>query len=494
MRSADPFDLFWAHVERTPHRPAIEQQARTVTYGELGRCVQRLAGAIRPEPTDRPPVVMIHLPKCPEAYAAMFATLMAGGCYAPQNLDAPPHRLRSVRQRLEPDVIVTSKTLVGPHEGLDDVGNATVILIEDLPDRGLAEPYPPGELAYVMFTSGSTGVPKGVMIRRSALAAYTEWAVSALAIQPEDRCPQHPNLGFDLSVIDIYATLCGGATLLPLTGMRDRLAPALAIGELGLTVWVSVPSVIDLMRRARHIRPAHLASLRQMFFCGEALLPAHLECLFDARPDIAIINAYGPTEATVSCTENQLDATNHAQACDATVAIGEAIPGMRIALMSEGRPAEAGEIVIFGPQLAAGYWRDPIQTQAVFRGEGAERGYYTGDWAERRGEQLFYRHRIDRQVKVRGHRLELGEVDAALREIGVLAACTVLIDGAVTSFVESPGKIDPHALQRAVAERLPRYAVPSAIHPVVALPRGLNDKIETRALIERLRHGQLERS
>ena len=422
----------------------------------------------------------------------MFASLMVGGVYAPTNITAPAQRQRLVLNAFEPEAIVTN----GKH--LETLGieadDPRLILIDSLPSEPAKSAAEPHDLAYVMFTSGSTGIPKGVMVPRQGLAHYVRWALDAMQISKQDRWSQHPNIGFDLSVLDIYGALCGGATLYPLVSRTDRLMPGKAIERHGLTIWNSVPSVIDLINRAGHMTADHLASLRMITFCGEPLLESHLDAIFQARPDIPVHNTYGPTEATVSFTLIRLGTPGYRDACRNSVALGDPIPGMQLDLVG-GPTEDEGEIIISGPQVARGYWRDEEQTRVVFgpmQLDGEERfAYRTGDWAVKEGQHLYFVTRIDRQVKIHGNRVELGDIDAAMRACGAAVSYTVLSEGALHSFIEAPADTDISALMRAIAGVLPHYAIPAAIHPIDHMPRNANDKIDAKALQDLLISGRL---
>lgn len=491
--SSDPLFLFLDRAARQPERPAVQDAGGTISYKEFGAIVRRIAGSLAATGIDAPKVALA-LPKGRLAYAAMFATMMVGGVYAPLNMDDPVDRRAKVLSGFDPDVILASGPALTDFAALERLGDARRAIVLDAEGAAvpLDSPRPAHRLAYVIFTSGSTGAPKGVMISRQALAHYIGWALDALAIAPDDRVSQHPNIGFDLSVIEIYGALCGGACLVALTSAKDKLLPAEAIHARAITVWVSVPSVIDLMRRAGHMDAVRLGSLRLLFFCGEPLLPIHLESIFSALPDVRVINAYGPTEATVSCTARELTGATFRAACRNSVAFGEAIPGMMIDLAgADGGEtgAESGELILSGPQLADGYWNDPVRTTAVFRERNGTRWYHTGDHACRIGMEWFFENRIDRQVKVRGHRFELGEIDDALRNVGALVAYTVLHKegrGEIVSFIEAPPDFSHDQALGALRTRLPDYAIPARIIQLDQLPRNSNDKIDHNALLNRL--------
>ena len=491
----DIVELFLARAAGQPDRPAVVQGGRSVSYGALEASVRRLAGSLAtagagsPATEAEPPRVLVHLPPGAEAYAAMLATAMAGGYYAPNNLAAPLERQRMVAQRFAPNVVITSPELAPTIR--DSAGAARLLDPGDLSAPPLAAPRPPHDLLYVMFTSGSTGVPKGVMVGREAVCHYTDWVLDTTKVTPEDRWSQHPNLAFDISGTDIYGALCGGAALYPLAGQADRLMPFRFARANRLTIWNSVPSVVDTMTKLNLVTPETLASLRMMIFCGEPLLPAHLEALFAARPELPVYNTYGPTEATIACSYVALRSDSYQAASRFSVSIGEPMPGMGLHLVG-GAHGDEGEIAITGPQLARGYWQDPETTAGVFRPialDGREvPAYFTGDWAERIDGHIYFQHRIDHQVKIRGYRLELGEVNAAIRKAGIPAAHTALVEGELHAFLQADqGAVDLGALHGTLKSLLSDYALPRHYHFVEDFPRNANDKVDLRALAESLR-------
>lgn len=506
----DIVDMFDAQASRSATRDAVLQDNGSTTYRQLNVLARQIFSNVR---ELRQPRALIYLAQSPEAYASMLGVLMAGGYYCPVNLAHPVDRQKQVIQLFDPDVILTNSAniqsvqhilseldnepRVNSHEAIDGFedtlrpGRRAVLNIDSLAPTPLMLPPVSSvhELAYVMFTSGSTGQPKGVMIRRRAVSEFINWAVEAFHPAPGDRWGQFSNIAFDLSVMDMYTALAGGAALVPITSTRDRLMPAAVIQRHQLTVWHSVPSVIDLIIQAKHTTPEMLHSLRLVSLCGEPLRPHHLEALFGANSNVTVFNTYGPTEGTVFCTYLPLRVSNYAEACRASVAIGRSIPGWDIHLVGEPGASE-GEIAISGDYIGAGYWRNPSQTDSAYRtlvvdGE-PRRAYYTGDWAERHGQHLFFVRRIDRQVKVRGNRVELAEVDFFIREFGVTNCFSIIYQGNIYSFLELPAPIDEDALRNYLATKLPPYALPSRFAYKSRLPRNHNDKIDANELQQSL--------
>jgi D-alanine--poly(phosphoribitol) ligase subunit 1 len=433
---------------------------------------------------------MVALPQGVDAYAAMLAVGLAGGYYVPVNISAPAEKLRLIIRVASPDLILVDDA---PSEMLlnvirEEVPGAAVLntgsLREAAPFKGSGKRH---EIAYIMFTSGSTGIPKGVVIPRSALNHYITWATDALDLGQDDRVSQHPNIGFDVSVLEIYGALCSGATLCPVVESSDRLMPARFIFDLNITVWVSVPSVVSLMMYAKQVRASRLRSVRLFLFCGEPLLRQHLDAIFNARPDTTVLNTYGPTESTVSVTCLSLRANSYAAACASSVALGNPISGVGLHLVG-GRHPDEGEIVLTGKQLALGYWNDAERTAEKFRSIDVSglpvRGYFTGDWAERQGGLLFFRERIDFQIKLHGYRIELDEVAAAIRTCGWPMVCVFRHGDSLVAVVEAQDgvRFDAASLRAEVAKRIESYAVPAEIRAMPRMPRNVNDKLDRDAV------------
>ena len=481
-RAGEPVDLFLRQVCNRGERPAVVVGGRIVTYAELGDRARQFAACFSERASPR---VLIAVPAGVDAYAAMLGAGLAGGWYTPLNPDAPVAKLKTVAALMQPDMIVASPGLV---EVLHEAAPRAVVveaaaLAGARPFQGAGSRH---ETAYVIFTSGSTGTPKGVVVTRRGLGHFVGWLRESGTIVPDDRVSQHANIAFDLSVLDIYGALCCGAVLYPLVFNSDRILPARMIRRERITVWSSVPSVINLMQTAEELTADNLGSVRIFNFCGEPLLPGHVQALHAASPGAVVQNTYGPTEATVSMTALRLEAGDTAGTRGTSVAIGQPIRGMALHLVGGPSPNE-GEIVITGPQVAAGYWQDEGRTAKAFRmvntESGPERGYYTGDWAQRRDGQIYFKDRIDFQVKVRGFRIELDEVAAAVRASGWPVVCVFKWKETLACVIEAVnrGEFDVELLRSDLATRIESYAIPSVIRMIDTMPRNENDKLDRRA-------------
>lgn len=482
----DIVHAFLSRVRAHPALPAVAHNGVSTSYEELDVLARRIAGAVRQVTSTPGPRVLLALPPSASAYAAMIGTLHAGGTFCPVNIDGPETRNAIITRSFSPDVILFEGT---PSSFLDDSPATTPRVDVSRPGNhhfdSPASEY--SEIAYVVFTSGSTGQPKGVKIGRTGFSHFLAIARTCFNLTPGERWGQFSNLGYDLAVMDVFLAVTEGGTLVPLVSPKDRLMPAAAIKEKQIAIWQSVPSLIELMIQARQVSSDFLASLRVMSFCGEPLLPRQLDALFLARPELQVLNTYGATETTGFNTINRLTAANYRDSCEApTVALGEDVPGWNLSLRG-GDSSDEGEIVVSSDYLALGYWGDEDRTRGAFRqlrckGAREGRSYFTGDWGVRKSSRLYFACRIDRQIKIRGERIELDEVDYLLRETGFPAAYTIHKGDDLHSFVESADPVDEERVRAHLAKRLPFHSVPKTVRALPALPRNPNGKIDREAL------------
>ena len=487
----DVLDAFRARVRDRATVCAVETTEGTHSYEALEALALSFAGTIEHLTDEACPRVLIALPPSARAYAAMLGTLMAGGTSCPVDLTVPDARNAVIAGTFAPDVVF--------FEGRPPVFFSTLpVTIPRADARRLLAPSTRtratdrSEVAYVIFTSGSTGHPKGVKIARRGFSHFLSVCPGYFATDAGEKWGQFSSLAHDLGVMDVFMALTQHATLVPLSEAERKLRPAKAIRDRRIGIWQSVPSAIDLMIQGNQLNTSNLASLRLVSLCGEPLRRDHLQALFSARSDLVVLNTYGATETTGFNTVNRLTADNYPSSCALTsVAIGHMVPGWTIQLRA-GDSEDEGEIVVVGNHLSAGYWRDEEGTRAAFRevnsdGSRAERCYLTGDWGVRRDGQLYCSGRIDRQVKIRGERIELEEIDGLLRSAGFRAAYTVCQDKELHSFVETTDTVDQERVRAHLQQHLPFHAVPRVVHALASLPRTPSGKVDRRALLEELK-------
>ncbi|MFE0427095.1 amino acid adenylation domain-containing protein [Streptomyces sp. NPDC058953] len=476
-------------ARRAPGDPAVAGPDGELTYGELDRAADRLAARLRADGVGRGDRVVIGLDKSVAAVVVMQAVLRLSAVYVPVDAANPPLRTALIARGCGAALLVTDPARAAV---LKDAGPGTPpvhTLDPDPPEgqvaeSGVPEPARPDDLAYILYTSGSTGEPKGVCVTHRNALAFIRWAAAELGAGRRDRFANHAPFAFDLSVLDLYVAF--------LTGASVRLVPAelaYAPGQLTaflteerITVWYSVPSVLVLMIRDGGLcdtpRPP---ALRAVLFAGEPFPAAPLARLFGRWPGIRFLNLYGPTETNV-CTFHEVTADD----IGGPVPIGRACSGNEVwAVRPDGRragPLEEGELVVAGPTVMAGYWGRP-----------AHRGpYRTGDLVRVGADGAFdYRGRLDRMVKIRGRRVELGEIEAALARHPAVNEAAVLVEGEgtaarIVAVVVPDGTAPPGllAVKRHCAGLLPRYMIPDAVVAVPELPRTRNGKTD-RALLSR---------
>ncbi len=372
------------------------------------------------------------------------------------------------------------------------------------PSRLWQEPATaPDAIAYLLFTSGSTGIPKGVMVSHRNVRSYLNYMLNRYEINENDRVSQMFDLTFDLSVFDMFMAWERGAYVC-CPSQKTLIKPGKFVRDMALTVWFSVPSTVAFMKQFGMLKPGQYESLRLSLFCGEPLPVSSATAWMEAAPNSILENLYGPTELTISCTYYRWDRVHSPSESEMEIVpIGYPHPDMHVLVvdpnMKEVAPGETGELLMNGPQMSLGYWRDPEKTKSAFVVPPGQKNVYyrTGDRVRRPiGKQpLTHLGRTDFQVKVLGHRVELGEVEAVIRRAsgldGVIAVgwpVTPSCCGGIEVFLE--GKVaNKDDLRIAVSSSLPEYMVPRRFHMMERLPRNVNDKFDRKAMLKLLEEG-----
>lgn len=511
---------FLHSVERWPDRPALEYDGAILTYAELFERAAAVAAALaQAEPEPRLACVFAH--RSITAYVGVLGALLSGKGYVPLNHAFPPLRTRTMLVRSGARALVADAAST---DQLDTVLEGVDPLTIILPDRDdvaqLREKWPqhdvlgardllpgqpgvsevgPGDIAYLLFTSGSTGEPKGVGVTHANVRHFIQTVSERYAIDESDRLTQTFDLTFDPSVFDMFVAWGRGACLCAMP-QHAFLRPDRYLERARPTVWFGVPSLALLMRRLGLLTPDRYRGLRWSLFCGEALPVAVAEEWARSAPGSTVENLYGPTELTITCVAYRWDAVRGpAEAEHGVVPIGLPLRGMDAVVvdpqMREVEIGALGELLMTGPQLTPGYWNDPERTAAAFvRLQGRDGLWYrTGDLVRRPvdGAPLVYLGRLDHQVKVRGFRVELGEVEAALRDVSGHPEAVVIgwprADTGPTGLVGFlVGAVDEQTVIARVAERLPHYMVPDAIQSLDKLPTNASGKIDRDALAKML--------
>jgi amino acid adenylation domain-containing protein len=509
-----------AQAQARPQSLAVACAGERLSYGDLDAASNRLAHLLRAAGCARGDRVALALPKSPMAIVAMLGALKAGAAYVPLDPDGPPARQARMLRVAECRFLLAAGR-VGPklHATLAQAGLAQPPRIGWLDDAAAApaDPAPAfsladlaaqpahaprcaaaaADLALILFTSGSTGAPKGVMLAHDSVAHFLRWACAHFGITSADRLSQHAPLRFDISTFDIYGALWSGAELHLVPAELNLLPHKLAqlMREARLTQWFSVPAAINLMARFDVVAQGDFPSLRRVLFAGEVLPTPTLRYWMRRLPHVRFTNLYGPTETTISSSWYDVPCCPEDER--APLPIGTAIPGEALLVLDEQRrpvpPGETGELYIAGAGLSPGYWRDPARTAQAFvtrPGRPHERLYRTGDLARLgRDGLVYFLGRADTQIKCRGYRIELGEIEAALhtlpglRESAVVAIASEGFEGALIccAYAPAPGTT-PRALRAGLAALLPAYMLPARWLRCAALPRNESGKVDRVAL------------
>ncbi len=472
----DPVVLFRASARIRPDNEALRTKEGSFTYAQLDRWSDAIAHALTEAGALNDRIAFIAH-KHPGSYAAILGILKAGCSYVPLHPDGPIARWERMMDACQARFLLGDGPLLG------------VARLVTLPGpHQVPEPFRSeriGTEAYVLFTSGSTGGPKGVSVSRMNVAAYLGHLLTAYDFTEKDRFSQFFALTFDLSVHDLFVCWGAGACLCVPAG-DHALRTAAFVREEGISVWFSVPSLPALMARVRSLQPGAFPTIRHAFFCGEGLLFETARAFAGAAPNALMTNLYGPTEATIALTAHAIDRNTLDR--QGLVPIGKPFPGHKAILEDE-------ELCVCGPQITNGYIGLPDVNAASFSditGSGV-RWYRTGDRVRMDPDgTMHYLGRIDHQVKVAGHRVEPGEVDALLTPLlsgGKAITVPVHEAGAVrlVTFIDVLSNI-PELLSHCRAH-LPQHMVPERILVQQDLPLTPHGKIDRQQLIAIAQHG-----
>lgn len=520
--------LLWHYVTDAarlyPSRIAIETADRALTYAELDELSDRVARALLAAGVGRGCRVGLFNPKSVESIVAMVGSLKAGAAYVPVDPNAPAARGAYILKDCEVGALVTtSRKLSQLGDSLAALTSLRLVLLSDEAEAPVVEaavirvnelepadatdrawaPATEVDPAYLLYTSGSTGDPKGVILSHRNAMSFVEWACACVDVRPEDRLSNHAPLHFDLSVFDIYAAFRTGATLVP---VPDTIAPfpttlAKWIRDQRISIWYSVPSALIRLLLRGGLAEVELPGLRAVIFAGEVFPVKYLREVMACLPRAEFFNWYGPTETNV-CTyyrvprplDGAVQSIPIGRPCENTDVVPVDADDVPVG------PGEEGELLVRGPTVMLGYWGLSQKTseqlvESVAQSAYREVWYRTGDIVRREepGGYTFVGRRDD-MVKSRGYRIELGEIESVLyqhdsiseaavvaipdEEIGArLAAVLVTID-------DEP--IEDEEMRSFCAERLPRYMIPEAYSFRAALPRTSTGKTDRTVLIREL--------
>lgn len=489
-----------------PDKTAIEFNTETLSYAQLLHAVQKQAARLSSRGVQAQDRVVILLPRGLQALVSLWATLWRGACYVPLDPQSPPARLQAVLADAAPRCVVTLRAWA-TKVAFDPALN--VLCLDDpTPNTGSTSIEPPhtwqpSQPAYLLYTSGSTGNPKGVLVSHGALAHFVASAGQLYAMSAADRVLQFAPLHFDASVEEIFLALCHGATLvLRNDAVLDSVSRFVGfVGRARISV-LDLPTAYwhELVHGLEPASATALAGLRLTIIGGEAALSERARRWRELLPQAVLLNSYGPTEASVIATTAALSGPHAVWDGQAAVPIGLPRPGVMAVVVDEQlypvAQGRVGELLLCGEALALGYLhRDeataqrfvPLRTLA-----GTPRAYRTGDRVCWQDGQLRFMGRFDDEIKISGLRIDPAEIENALlthpmvREAGVLAVPRAHAGLTLAAFVVSEQPVSIETLRTALADRLPAPAIPDQWQFLEKLPRNVNGKIDRKALLAQL--------
>lgn len=511
-----------ASAQRRPDAVAVAMDGRTLSYAQLEDSTNRLARLLKAAGCQKGDRVCFAIPKSPEAIIAIGGILKADCIHVPIDTSSPAARVSKILRASEPRYILGVGSTANLLEDLFAQGafqdSIRVGWLEESAagSRNFAPAFTWGDVhshsaeplayrnssidpAHILFTSGSTGDPKGVVITHANVAHFVEWAIRYFGITEFDRVSCHPPLHFDLATFDIFGAFATGARLhlvpAELSLLPNKLAEFIRNAE--LTQWFSVPSVLNYMSKFDVVRPDDFPALRRLLWCGEVFPTPALTYWMKRLPRVTFTNLYGPTETTIASSYYTVPGCPADS--DQPIPIGTACDGEEL-LVLDGElrsvaQGEVGDLYIRGAGLSPGYWRDPAKTSAAFIPYGDhDRIYRTGDLARIGDDGLIYFvGRADTQIKSRGYRIELGEVEAALNALRELRECAVVAiptDGFESYLIcaayvaQENTVVTPPQLRLNLSAILPAYMLPARWMEFLQLPKNANGKIDRRKLQE----------
>jgi surfactin family lipopeptide synthetase A len=492
--------LFELQARRSPDAVAVIAKDRQLTYRELNQRANQVAHFLRRNGVSPETLVGVCLERSLELVVGLLGVWKAGGAYIPLDPVYPAERLAFMVADAGVRILLTERKL----EDLFRVPDVTVVCLDEAwptfaqeSTADLSTDVSPANLAYVMYTSGSTGQPKGAMIVHSGLVNYLSWAIKTYAVVPGGSVPVHSSIAFDLTVTSLYPALLTGGQVELLAEDVGAQNLVQALRERGDRCLVKLtPAHLDVL--THQLRREELAGVARAFVIGGENLPAESLSLWrEFAPNTRLINEYGPTETVVGCCIHEVAASDP---CTGPVPIGLPIANTQLYVLDPAMQpvpvGDMGELFIGGAGVARGYLNRPELTQErflpdPFSGRAGAKLYKTGDLARYRADGILeFLGRVDNQVKVRGYRIELGDIESNLASHPDVQSCAVLAREDSTGGKQLVGYVVARAgrhpsaedLQAFVKQQLPEYMVPAHVVFLPSLPLTINGKVDRKAL------------
>lgn len=503
-------DYLEASATRYPERVAVvDPDGTALTYRELSERASRVAGFLAEQGVRAGDRVGLALPKSTVALTAMFGIMYAGAAYVPVDWTGPAERIRTILRDCQvralfldssrPELADIAKTVIWLGRDGSSISSPPAFSWDTALQHAPLEFVPsrqPDDLAYILYTSGSTGLPKGVMLTHRNAMSYVDWCSEVFRPSEHDRFSSHAPFHFDLSILDIYVPIKHGASVHLIPDELGKIPKDLArfIASRQLTVWYSTPAILSLLAEFGDLNRYNYSDLRLVLFAGEVFPVKQLRRLAASWPRPAYYNLYGPTETNV-CTFARIPLPVPDERTEPYPIGWPCSHCAALVVDSDGTAVAAGEeglLYISGPSVFSGYWNRLQESRAAFLERDGTRWYNTGDVVKQEADNGFvYVGRRDRMVKRRGYRIELDEIESCLyRHPEIKGAAVVSVPNAesgirIVSYLASPQNSRPSIIEMKTFcnEHLPSYMNPDVFVFVDSLPRTSTNKVDYQFLI-----------
>jgi amino acid adenylation domain-containing protein len=519
--------LLQRSASKWPDRVAVRSGTGEITYGQLDILTDSVAATLNSAGVSKGDRVGIYLPKSVASIVSIYSILKSGAAYVPFDPEAPSERLAFIAKDCG---IRTLLSCSAKKKGVDDIiakgapirtvvevdYDSSAATSEPAPSPGVSviswdearnQGHPPGpydstevDTAYILYTSGSTGVPKGVMISHRNSLSFVNWAADCVELSHDDTVACHAPLHFDISTFSIFSTCGAGGKVLMIPEKASTFPVDLAslIEREGVTVWYSVPSALVLLALYGNLQKRDLGKLRTIVYAGEVFPVKFLKQLMSLVPKARYLNWYGPTETNV-CTSYEVPRLSEASV--ASIPIGKACSNTEVfAISDEGKvvahPGENGELYVRGPTVMQGYWGDREKTNRLLvpnplNPSVDEKVYKTGDLVTLDEEGNYvYLGRRDGMIKTRGYRVELGDIEAAIyshpgvKEAVVVPVPDEMVGNLLHAFItpNDGATLTREEVRAFCGSKLPRYMVPDTVSFMMSIPKTSSGKMDRVAL------------
>lgn len=490
-------------ADAMPEKLAVCDQQEQLTFKQYHDKSIGIADAILETGYGTKKPIVVYMEKSPKALAAFMGIASSGNFYSPIDTDMPAARINKILEVLKPEIVITTKNFADGLKAFDYHGR--FLFYEEIDEKESSEAVKhitdaiiDTDLLYVLFTSGSTGVPKGVCITHGSVNDYINWVTETFGITETDAFGNQAPFYFDNSILDIYSTMKTGATLY-ITPQKFFSQPVLLLEYLkenNITTIFWAPSALMVVSKLQALKNVDLTgTLKRVLFCGEVMPNKQLNIWRKFLPDVTFANLYGPTEITDACTYYIVDREFRD---DEALPIGIPMKNTDILILDEHNRliterGRVGELCVRGVGVAKGYFRNPQKTAEAFvqnplNNDFEEKIYRTGDLVQyNEYGELVYLSRKDFQIKHMGHRIELGEIETAVSSLPEITMCCCLYDNRrsrIVLFIDQKIKCDE--INNRLKEMIPQYMLPGKVVFMESLPVNSNGKIDRIKLKEYL--------